>query len=111
MIKCKICGREYNYNKRAGHTKTKCNSCLVNVRRFELKKRMILYKGGKCIICGYNKCESALDFHHIDPKGKDFIISGNHSKGWYVLVKELDKCVLICCRCHREVHDGVTKIT
>jgi len=20
--------------------------------------------------------------------------------------KELDKCVLLCCRCHREVHDG-----
>jgi len=20
--------------------------------------------------------------------------------------KELDKCVLVCCRCHREIHDG-----
>ena len=26
---------------------------------------------------------------------------------WARIVRELDKCVLLCCRCHREVHDGM----
>jgi hypothetical protein len=31
------------------------------------KEKLIEYKGGKCQICGYNKCTSALEFHHLDP--------------------------------------------
>lgn len=27
----------------------------------------IAYKGGKCQICGYDKCVGALEFHHLDP--------------------------------------------
>ncbi len=26
---------------------------------------------------------------------------------WEMIEKELKKCVLLCCRCHREVHDGL----
>lgn len=35
----------------------------------------IEYKGGKCSVCGYSKCKGALEFHHLDPKEKDFGIS------------------------------------
>lgn len=31
------------------------------------KEKLIEYKGGKCQVCGYNKCASALEFHHLDP--------------------------------------------
>src|ERR1035441_10809210 len=27
--------------------------------------------GGKCSICGYDRCLYALDFHHLDPDKKD----------------------------------------
>jgi len=27
-----------------------------------------MYKGGKCVICGYCKCIESLDFHHINEK-------------------------------------------
>lgn len=33
----------------------------------KIKEKLIEYKGGKCQICGYNKCTSALEFHHLDP--------------------------------------------
>lgn len=33
------------------------------------------YKGGKCSVCGYNKCRAALEFHHTNPNEKDFGIS------------------------------------
>ena len=67
----------------------------------------INYKGGKCKICNYNKCIDALDFHHLDPTKKD---PGFESIRYWGLEKakvELDKCQLLCCRCHREVHAGL----
>jgi len=83
-------------------------------RRKAWKTECIEYLGGKCILCGYNGCTNALDFHHKDPKKKDFTIGGARYKTRHNKKKmqaELDKCVLLCCRCHREVHAGVTKLS
>lgn len=71
---------------------------------------MVDYKGGKCQICGYNKCNEALDFHHIDPKTKSFNISGNHCRRWNLVKEEIDKCVMVCSNCHREIHAGITQL-
>ncbi len=102
-INCNICNRKYQYTRTSGHTLKYCNSCMVNHRRFLRKKKMVEYKGGKCQRCGYDKCLAAFDFHHRDPKGKEFNISGNHCIAWNKLRKELDKCDLVCSNCHREI--------
>lgn len=60
--------------------------------------------GGKCIICGYDKCLSALAFHHINPWDKEFEIGSKMS--WEVIVQELKKCELVCSNCHAEIHEG-----
>ncbi len=87
-----------------------CSNSLA-VKRFRKAKELCVeYKGGKCIICNYNKCIGALEFHHIDPKIKDFSISNSKNCHFNKLKPELDKCVLLCCRCHREVENGITKI-
>lgn len=98
------CGRNYLYDRRKGHTKQKCNSCNVNQRRFSIKERCLAYKGGKCERCGYSRCARALVFHHNDPKEKEWGIGGNHSRKWSDIVRELDKCQLLCANCHMEVH-------
>lgn len=77
--------------------------------RKRVKAELVKYKGGKCQICGYNKCQEALDFHHLNPSEKDFTLSGQH-KSMELLKKETDKCILLCCRCHREVHAGLIKL-
>ena len=69
-----------------------------------LRARAVSYKGGKCEACGYSKCIAAFDFHHIDPSTKDFTISSRNLK-WETLVKEIDKCQLLCANCHREAHE------
>jgi len=74
-------------------------------RRADLRARAVEYLGGACRICGYNKSLAAFDFHHVDPQQKDFNISQVMS--WERIVKELDKCELLCSNCHREVHDGM----
>jgi len=78
-------------------------------RRKDIKKQAVEYMGGSCKLCGYNKCFTALSFHHIDPETKDFQISGTN-RCWEKIKKELDKCVMLCTNCHLEVHDGITKI-
>ena len=109
MNTCSICSRQYTYSHKAGHTKTKCNSCLVNKRRFSIKDKAIAYKGGNCIVCNYNKCTRALVFHHVDGD-KDFGIGGAHARSWEAIQNELDKCVLLCSNCHGEVHAGIIKL-
>jgi len=74
-------------------------------RRKALREKLVSHLGGKCCICGYSKCLSALEGHHCDPLGKDFSLSSGTS--WERLQKEADKCVLLCSNCHREVHEGL----
>ncbi len=74
-------------------------------RRQEMKRRCINYMGGKCEICGYNKHLCALDFHHKTPKEKDKEITKLIRNGnWKKIKKELNKCMLLCSNCHRELH-------
>lgn len=70
-----------------------------------IKKWALEYKGNHCELCGYNKCIDALEFHHLDPNQKDFSISDRDIKlDWEKIKNELDKCILICANCHRELH-------
>lgn len=72
--------------------------------RQRLKEKLVEYKGGKCEICGYNKCINALEFHHLDPSEKDFGISNGNAIAFEKAKKEVDKCILVCANCHREIH-------
>ena len=76
----------------------------VKSHRQNLKIKAIEYKGGKCEICGYDKCEWALDFHHLDSTKKDFGISQYIKLSWEKVRNELDKCIMVCANCHREIH-------
>jgi len=76
----------------------------IKNRRQKLKEQAVEYKGGCCERCGYNKCNWALDFHHLDPKEKDFSFSQCSTISWDKLKNEIDKCVMVCSNCHREIH-------
>lgn len=87
----------------------KCkNKYYVDKRRKKLKQLAVDYKGGACESCGYNKCSTALDFHHLDPLQKDFgISSSGTTKSWITIKEELDKCIMLCANCHRELHSNI----
>lgn len=82
-----------------------CASKRTMKRQHETKQKCVDYKGGKCIICGYNKCYRALHFHHLDLQQKDFTIGHYRSRAWKTIQEELDKCILVCANCHAELHD------
>jgi hypothetical protein len=116
---CKKCSEEKGvedfYRRRDGKdTSSYCKSCMINQaidRQRAFKSKCIEYKGGSCQECGYNKCDSALEFHHLNPKEKDFTISHIKLTNFGDKVKkELDKCILVCANCHREIHSKFIKI-
>jgi len=74
-------------------------------RREERRLYINNYKlSNGCSICGYNKCAAALDFHHNG--NKEFYLAS--SIGWRKnlkeIKKEMDKCIILCANCHRELH-------
>lgn len=97
------------YARRGTNSSGWCRQCVAKQtieRGRKLKADCVEYKGGKCQKCGYNKCQGALDFHHRDPKEKDFSICKKYGcrKITDRIRRELDKCDLLCANCHREQH-------
>ena len=45
----------------------------------------------------------------IDPNSKDFNISDSRSLKFENIKEELDKCILLCSTCHKELHAGIIK--
>lgn len=76
-------------------------------RRRESKVRLIEYKGGKCEDCGleYDGTNPyAFDFHHINPEEKEFSLSAKKDLSFDKLIKEVDKCMMLCKLCHSKFH-------
>ena len=110
--KCLICQKEFIPN---NSVRVYCYDCVpkglssneaIRAKARAFKHHLILYKGGKCEKCGYDKCEGALQFHHRNPVEKEFTISDivPGSKSIEDCYKELDKCSLLCANCHAEEH-------
>lgn len=89
----------------------RCKKCCVEAvqrRREKLKLLAVEYKGGECQICGYKKYVGALEFHHLNPEEKDFAIG--YTRSFEAIKQELDKCIMVCSNCHKEIHAGLVKL-
>ena len=53
-----------------------------------------------CEHCGWNKNPLALQFHHINKKDKEFSISRGLTHRLLSLLKETEKCLVLCANCH-----------
>jgi hypothetical protein len=81
----------------------------VTERRKKLRTMALDYKGGKCVFCGYSAYSGALDFHYLSNKSFGLSARGL-TRSWDKIREELDKCVLVCANCHREVHAGLKNV-
>lgn len=86
----------------------KCHYFFTNERRKKVtasrKEFLLQYKGYKCQHCHNKFPEICYDFHHIDPKEKEFQFNQLNSYSMQKLIKEVDKCILLCSNCHRIEH-------
>lgn len=107
---CLSCSPFKSHNTRNLNSTTKTSYEHVKNFRKRMKQKAVDYKGGACQICGYTRCNEALTFHHRDPSEKDFTIGYEKAWGFDRIKPELDKCVLLCNRCHAEVHQGLVPL-
>lgn len=107
MIKnCKKHGdTDFSLKRDGGFRCKKCAVESVQLRRDKLKTMAVEYKGGCCEICGYNKSIAALEFHHLNAADKEYSIGDKgYTRSWENIKNEIDKCILVCANCHREIH-------
>ncbi len=118
MRRCKNCGTEKEDNeffirKRDDKPYGWCKLCVTiysKERYIKYKQEAVSYLGGKCRLCGYDRYIGSLEFHHIDPTKKH--IDYHKMRNWSFSRKkeELDKCVLVCSNCHKEVEAGILEL-
>lgn len=108
----KIC-RECGCNKFLFEFTTHRAECKVCRQKIEKNKKInaLEYLGRHCDCCGYDglRCPKAMEFHHVTTSEKEMA----RERMRYLPIdkrnEELNKCVSLCARCHREVHDGLHK--
>ncbi len=88
---------------------SKCKQCFNTLcinRQQNIKKKIVEYLGGECIVCSYNETLGALSCHHVNPEEKDIDMARLTTRAWKNIIPELNKCVLLCVRCHIELHSS-----
>ena len=116
MSKCIQCGRMLT-GRQKKYCSRQCKNSYNNLayqsyqaqqlRGRSRKVELIKLKGSECESCGYKKNFAALEFHHVDPDTKLFQLDlrSLSNRRWEVVLKEADKCCLLCSNCHAELHN------
>jgi transposase len=99
---------------REGRGYYRCKRCRierVGRRRRVIKRKLVAEAGGKCVICGYDRCQRALEFHHLDPSTKEFHLGYTGvTRSLGRARAEARKCILLCSNCHAEVEAGISAV-
>jgi hypothetical protein len=107
--RCCKCKQYLQHDKFSGNITRVCTKCSSEIsgRTINDKKiKAINELGGKCIICGYNKCNGAMDLHHSDINYKKHAWGKMRGRTLEVIKQWItdEKIVLLCANCHREIH-------
>jgi hypothetical protein len=74
----------------------RCRMERVSKRRRKVKLVLVAEAGGRCALCGYDRCVGALHFHHVDPSTKRFHLSMQGvARSLEAARTEMSKCVLL----------------
>jgi hypothetical protein len=95
-----------DYKKRKAH----CNKVSSEYgKKWHIAWKALLHDKGmdKCSKCGYDKCWSAIEFHHLNPADKSVTPARMFRKAiTEERLAELNKCIPLCANCHREIHSN-----
>lgn len=101
---CNACKQREHYHRVKHQTNTYHSQTLRSLRR---KLQLIELLGGRCMKCGYAANIAALHFHHQSSETKEFKLDLRilSNKRWDLILKEAQKCTLLCSNCHAEEHN------
>jgi 5-methylcytosine-specific restriction endonuclease McrA len=95
--------------KRPTWTCKRCVAEAVTRRHQKLRRILVEEAGGRCAVCGYDRCIYNLHFHHVHPAAKAFEMSTAAGKSLTTYRDEAKKCVLVCANCHGEIETGLMR--
>jgi len=116
---CKVSKAITEFNKDGKYFRTECKKCTLVVKKQRRRNKRIWLREYKeklaCSVCGYSKktnknfSSRALEFHHTK-NNKSFSVSNGIARGNGIdaIKKEIDKCIVVCSRCHAEIHSKQT---
>jgi transposase len=101
---------EFWLDSRGTYRCLRCRSEAVSRRRRRLKALLVDEAGGRCRLCGYDRCVAALHFHHLDGDTKVFgLAERGFTRSLDIARAEAAKCALLCSNCHAEVEAGIVE--
>jgi 5-methylcytosine-specific restriction endonuclease McrA len=91
------------YQRKSGEYRKRAIERRNRIKKENKEKMLLLISGKHCVDCG-EKDPVTLDFHHTDSKTKTKTVSKFMADGasWNIILKEIEKCKLICSNCHRK---------
>jgi len=118
--KCKECGSKKDLKEFIKDTKSingRSNTCKIcksnkdKAKHAEFSKKVTVFLGGKCAICGLETDHfEVYECHHENPTEKDYKISSLLCKDWdSIVVPELRKCILLCANCHKSLTSKIAR--
>ena len=116
LCKCMRCGNIKEIQ--TGHLTSgvsKTCGCGINnktppVVAFRKRVKMALVEAfqHKCCCCGLEDDITIYDFHHLNPKEKEFGIgSATTTRSKQAYADEAKKCAMVCANCHRKIENGL----
>ena len=106
---CKQCSREYQNSRYQKHYKEKELKRTKDRRQRNRDMIQEIKSQSGCQKCNEND-PACLDFHHLDPEEKEYVISEMTGWGRQTILNEIAKCIVVCANCHRKIHAGKIEI-
>ena len=101
---CKDCHR--SYHKEWYHKNKKSRIKQIAEREIFVREKLKEHKKALCCLrCGENH-PATLDFHHREPNKKEMPVSlmAKNGKSFKTILREIEKCDVLCANCHRILH-------
>lgn len=106
---CKPCMNDL-YNRSRKKKQKHYQDVAKKRQKLVVEKYKLWKQTQSCISCGEDD-DACLDLHHTNHKEKETHVSDAVYKwSWNRVLKEIEKCVVVCANCHRKIHAGKIKL-
>ena len=97
---CRDCGKELTHNH---YARNKQSYFARNARTYSKFRELIRKaKSQPCADCGIQYPYYVMDFDHRDGASKEFALNSVNRKPEKAILREIEKCDVVCSNCHRE---------
>lgn len=100
---CRVCEKANHASHYSKNKQRYVDRASVNKKKYIEQYR--LWRQSLVCECCSETDSVCIDLHHLDPTKKDFnIANACGNKTMQAVLKEVEKCAVVCSNCHRKIH-------